>query len=57
MQRRFIPAEYELPQEQDPSRKGQWLAAVAIVGLIVAVTVALVTAGETASEVSVEVSQ
>ncbi len=57
MQRLFVPAEYELPQEQEPGRKRQWLTALATVILIVTATIALVTASDTASDVSVEVAR
>lgn len=57
MHRNYIPAEYELPQEQEPRLGRQWLVAFGIVALIVAATLALVAAGETASEISVEVSK
>jgi hypothetical protein len=57
MHRNYVPAEYELPGDPEPRQSRRWLAALALVAVIVAATVALVTASETASNVSVEVSE
>jgi hypothetical protein len=56
MNRIFIPAEYDLPEEVN-GHKRQWLAALAAIGIILAATLALVASNETQSPVSVTVSQ
>lgn len=57
MDRRFIPAEYELPEEKEPRSNRQWLAAIAALVVILAATIALVTAAETNSPVAVEIGR
>lgn len=63
MNRRFIPAEYDLPDEVDGpdevngSHKRQWLAALAAVGIILGATLALVASNETQSPVAVVVDR
>jgi hypothetical protein len=57
MNRNFIPAEYDLPDEVNGRAKRQWLAALAAVGIILGATLALVASNETQSPVSVIVSQ
>ena len=57
MNRSFIPAEYDLPDEVNGPHKRQWLAALAALGIILGATLALVASNETQSPVSVIVSQ
>ena len=57
MNRSFIPAEYDLPDEVNGPHKRQWWAALAAVGIILGATLALVASNETQSPVSVIVSQ
>ena len=53
MNRSFIPAEYDLPEEVNGPHKRQWLAALAAVGIIIGATLALVASNETQSPVAV----
>ena len=57
MNRSFIPAEYDLPDEVNGPHRRQWLDALAAVGIILGATLALVASNETQSPVSVVVSQ
>jgi hypothetical protein len=57
MDRKFIPAEYELAEERQPRSNSRWFTAFAAVAIIMVATIALVTAGETNSKVTVEVSK
>jgi hypothetical protein len=55
MDRKFIPAEYELP-EQDETQERRWLPVILALAIVCGATLALVASSETASRVSVPFS-
>jgi hypothetical protein len=55
MDRKFVPAEYELP-EQDAVSKQRWLPVLVALAIVCGATLALVASNETATTVSVPFS-
>jgi hypothetical protein len=53
----IVPAEYELPEEVECSRKRRWLPMLVTLAIILGATLALVASDETFSSVAVPVDQ